>query len=82
MDRNAYLAKARKERENALKGKWIIVCDSPQYIGNLMYMQDQEICNKGFWTGFLCNAKGFENPYTAKAVCNRLKYNNPRVVQV
>ena len=82
MTKEEYLARDRQSRINNLYHKYVVVCDSKYYAGEKLYLQDQEVCNKGTWTGFFCNAKGFDNPYVAKAVCNKFKFGNPRVEKV
>lgn len=79
MEKNEYLKLQRAKRIADLQGKCVVIADSPKHPGQIVYLQDQNICNRGFWTAFLANAKGFATENEAKAVVSKLKYNNPRI---
>lgn len=81
MEKEAYLRQQRALRIAALQGKYLIIADSPRHPGQIMYIQDQKICNKGFWTSFIANAKGFTKE-EAEAMLKKLKYNNPRIMRL
>lgn len=87
MEKGKYLAEVRKQRENALKGKFVIVQNSRYNKNQIMYLQDSDLAaaqgNAGKnWTLFLANAKGFDNEYVAKSIAKKFKYNNVRVETV
>lgn len=82
MNKDEYLKQQRAMRLIALQGKCVIVADSPKHKGSVVYLQDQSICNKGFWTGFLVNAKGYDTEEEANIQLAKLKYNNPRIMWV
>lgn len=82
MDKNEYLKQKRMERIMALQGKCVIVADSPKNKGQIVYLQDQELCSKGFWTAFLANAKGYDTEAEAMVMLRKLKYNNPRIMWI
>ena len=82
MDKARYLAMKRAERIANLQGKYVVVCDSPKHPGTLMYYQDQEVCNKGFWTAYMANAQGFASKNEAECFCKTLRYNNPKVTRI
>ena len=81
-----YLKNSRKQREEALKGKFVITQNSRFEPGVVLYLQDRDLAsaqgNKANWTKFLANAKGFDNQYAADAVARRYKYNNVTVREV
>lgn len=84
MEKGKYLAQARKQREQALVGKFVIVQNSRYNKDQVMYLQDTELAqsqgnSKMHWTLFLANAKGFDNEYAAKSIAKKFKYNNVRV---
>ena len=84
MERNEYLKLKRAERETALRGKFVIVCDSRYTPGTMMYLQDKELSTQQgmHWTKFLANAKGYDSLYVANQIAKRYKYNNVRVIHV
>lgn len=82
MNREEYLKIKRTERIMALNGKYVIVADSPKHPGQQVYLQDQNLCTKGFWTAFLANAKGYETKAEAMIMLRKLKYNNPRIIKI
>lgn len=82
MQKDLYLAKMRQARINALKGKYVIICDSPKDKNIRLYMQDQTLSQKGYWTAYMANAKGFSNLEDAQRVCSHLKYNHPRIAMI
>ena len=82
MEKNEYLKEQRAKRVAALTGKCVIIADSPKHPGHVMYLQDQSICSKGFWTSFLANAKGFGTEEEAGCVLAKLKYNHPRIMWI
>lgn len=84
---NSYLAQQRKEREQALAGKWVITQQSRYNANQIMYLQDAELAKKQghkdmHWTLYLANAKGFDNEYIARAVARQFKYNNVQIKQI
>lgn len=84
--KDEYLRQVRHEREEALKGKFVITQNSRFEPGVVLYLQDRDLAsaqgNKANWTKFLANAKGFDNQYAADAVARRYKYNNVTVREV
>ena len=82
MEREQYLKMKRAERVMNLTGKWVIVADSTKRPGTVMYLQDQTLSTKGFWTGFLANAKGYESEEEANLMLAKPKYNNPRLMRI
>ena len=82
MQKDEYLKMKRAERLMNLTGKFVIVADSPKNPGTMMYLQDQSLSTKGFWTAFLANAKGYETEEEAKLMLCKLKYNNPRLMKI
>lgn len=87
MEKGKYLAQARKQREEALEGKFVIIQNSRYNKDQIMYLQDSELAqaqggaNKN-WTLFLANAKGFDNEYIANSIAKKFKYNNVRVQEI
>lgn len=82
MNREDYLKQKRMERIMNLQGKIVIVADSPKNKGQLVYLQDQTLSTKGFWTAFLANAKGYDTEDEANLMLAKLKYNNPRLMRI
>lgn len=82
MNKDEYLKQKRMERIMALQGKFVIVADSPKNKGQLVYLQDQTLSTKGFWTAFLANAKGYDTEAEANLMLAKLKYNNPRLMRI
>ena len=68
----------RKKRLKDQKGMYLITCNKG---GKTLYLQDQRISNKGFWTQFKSNAKVFILKETAEKVVSTLHYNDPKVVK-
>lgn len=75
----ADLDEDRNRRLNALKGKYIIVCDGKK---KPVYLQDRRISKKHYWTKFIANAISFSDLNSAKIECSKFKFNNPRVALV
>lgn len=82
MEKNEYLRQQRAKRIADLQGKCVIITDAPKRPGQILYYQNQELCNKGYWTAFLANAKGFASKEEADHVLSKLKYNNPRLTWI
>lgn len=82
MNKDEYLKTKRMERIMALNGKCVIVADSPKHPGQVMYLQDQSLSTKGFWTAFLANAKGYNTEDEANIMLKKLKFNNPRLMWI
>lgn len=88
MEKGKYLETVRKQREQKLIGKFVIVQNSRYNKNQIMYLQDMELAqtqgsssNKN-WTLFLANAKGFDNEYIANSIARKFKYNNVRVERI
>ncbi len=69
----------RKDRLVRLTGKYVITCKKD---GKTLYLQDQRISNKGYWTQFKANARAFSLKETAERVMNTLRYNNPKITRI
>lgn len=82
MNKDEYLRQKRMERVMNLQGKFVIIADSPKNKGQLVYLQDQSLSTKGFWTAFLANAKGYDTESEANLMLAKLKYNNPRLMRI
>lgn len=82
MNKEEYLRKMRTERIMNLQGKFVIISDSSKNKGQIVYLQDQTLSTKGFWTAFLANAKGYETEEEAMIMLRKLKYNNPRIMKI
>ena len=87
MEKNAYLEQKRAERESALRGKFVIVCDSRYTPGTMMYLQDSKLSNQQghsdmHLTKFLANAKGYDSLLVANNIAKKYQYNNGRVIHV
>lgn len=80
IEREEYLKQQRAKRIMNLQGKFVIICDSSKNEGQIMYLQDQTLSAKGFWTAYLANAKGYETEAEAKIMLAKLKFNNPRIM--
>lgn len=82
MEKEDYLKMQRTERIMNLMGKCVIIAESTKNPGEVIYIQDQKLSRKGFWTKFMANARGFETAEEAGQVIAKLKYNNPRIMWI
>lgn len=71
----------RKHRVKMLSGKYVVATKG-RSSGDIVFLQDRKISDKGYWTRFLSNAVGFESLDKANMIAKGFKYNNPRVAIV
>lgn len=82
MNKEDYLKTQRTKRIMNLIGKCVIIAESTKNPGEVIYIQDQKLSQKGFWTKFMANARGFDTAEDANLIIKKLKYNNPRIMWV
>lgn len=75
------ILKDRERRVEKLIGRYIIVCNGWKS-NKQVYLQDMMISNKGYWTQFMSNAKGFYTLQAAEIELKKFRLNNPNIALV
>lgn len=76
-----WIKEDRQNRLRNLAGKYVVVTKG-RSSGRQVFLQDQRISDKGYWTQFLSNAYGFIDQSSAEQYRKKFKFNNPKVAIV
>ena len=73
--------KSVEQREKDIIGKYIIKSKGID-LSRIIYLQDRNISNRGYWTNYISNARYWDNKEDATEECNNYKLGYPEVVIV
>lgn len=73
--------KSIEQREKDIVGKYIIQARMIN-LKRIIYLQDRNISNRGYWTNYISNARYWDNKEDAIEECKNYKFGHPEVVIV